>query len=45
MGFYIYHKIVIYTPDWVKSNCNIVAYVLNATTQEIIQVEEIHLTN
>ena len=30
--------------NWVRSNCNIVAYVLNATTQEIIQVEEIHLT-
>ena len=29
--------------DWVRSNCNIVAYVLNATTQEIIQVEEINL--
>ena len=29
--------------EWVKSNCNIVAYVLNQNTQEIVQVEEIHI--
>ena len=29
--------------EWVKSNCNIVAYVLNQNTEEIVQVEEINI--
>ncbi|MBC8410883.1 MAG: Omp28 family outer membrane lipoprotein [Rhodobacteraceae bacterium] len=29
--------------SWIKSNCNIVAYVYNENTKEILQVEEIHI--
>ena len=29
--------------EWVKSNCNVVAYVYNENTKEILQVEEIHI--
>jgi hypothetical protein len=31
--------------DWVESNCNVVAYIYNDQTKEIIQCEEIHLTD
>ena len=31
--------------SWVKSNCNIVAYVYDNSNKEILQVEKIHLTD
>jgi len=31
--------------SWVKSNCNVVAYVYDNSNKEILQVEKIHLTD
>lgn len=40
-----YSKSVFYTPnpDWVTNNCNIIAYVYNESTWEVIQVAELRL--
>lgn len=31
--------------NWVRSNCNIIAYVYNDSNKEVLQVEKIHLTD
>ena len=31
--------------NWVRSNCNIVAYVYNDSNKEVLQVEKLHLTD
>ena len=31
--------------NWVADNLYVVAYIYNATTSEIVQVEEVHLNN
>ena len=31
--------------SWVRSNCNIVAFVYDNSNKEILQVEKIHLTD
>lgn len=31
--------------NWVRNNCNVIAYVYNDSNKEVLQVEKIHLTN